>query len=165
MLIIQGSPRDPVVVPPVLHHHKVHPLSNTPLDSLNWIWMVHSYLLMWQVVLPLWGLHVEAGILPRNVMSCWAFKDVIVDKRHSYWRVVWGWVVTSKLLLQTTLMPIGFIGSRGSNHATLSHCYMWILKESGCGWGWKVRGRKHVWLIAIDYHAATGTAGTGSRGD
>ena len=42
---------------------------------------------------------------------------------------------------------------------------MWILKESGHGQGWKVRGREHVWLIAIDYHAATGTAGMGYRGD
>ena len=42
---------------------------------------------------------------------------------------------------------------------------MQIPKESGCGWGQKVRGRKCVWLIAIDYHAATGTARTGSRGD
>ena len=38
-------------------------------------------------------------------------------------------------------------------------CYMQILKESGCGRGRKVGGREHVWLIAIDYHAATGTAG------
>ena len=44
-------------------------------------------------------------------------------------------------------------------------CYMWILKESGHGWGQKVGGWECVWLIAIDYHAVTGTAGTGYRGD
>ena len=49
------------------------------------------------------------------------------------------------------------------NH--LYSCYVWILKESGCGWGQKVGGWKHVWLIAIDYHAATGTAGMGYRRD
>ena len=42
---------------------------------------------------------------------------------------------------------------------------MQILKESRRGWGQKVRGWKRVRLIAIDYHAATGTAGMGSRGD
>ena len=47
----------------------------------------------------------------------------------------------------------------------LGRCYVWIPKESGHGWGQKVRGQKHVQLIAIDYHAATGTARTGSRGD
>ena len=42
---------------------------------------------------------------------------------------------------------------------------MQILKESGRSQGREVRGQKHIRLIAIDYHAATGTAGTGSRGD
>ena len=44
-------------------------------------------------------------------------------------------------------------------------CYVQIPKESGCGWGQEVRGRKHIQLIAIDYHVAIGTAGMGSRGD
>ena len=38
-------------------------------------------------------------------------------------------------------------------------CYVWIPSESTCGWGQKVGGWERVWLIAIDYHAATGTAG------
>ena len=42
---------------------------------------------------------------------------------------------------------------------------MRIPKESRHGQGWKVGGQKHVRLIAIDYHAATSTAGTGYRGD
>ena len=42
---------------------------------------------------------------------------------------------------------------------------MQIPKESRHGWGRKVRGWKRIQLIAIDYHAATGTARTGSRGD
>ena len=55
---------------------------------------------------------------------------------------------------------------QGSNNAMMwtllrcgivDTCYMWIPKESRCGWGRKVGGRKHVQLIAIDYHVATGT--------
>ena len=44
-------------------------------------------------------------------------------------------------------------------------CYVQIPKESRRGLGQKVRGQKRIWLIAIDYHAATGTAGMGYRGD
>ena len=40
-------------------------------------------------------------------------------------------------------------------------CYVQIPKESTCGQGQKVGGWKRVQLIAIDYHAATGTAGMG----
>ena len=42
---------------------------------------------------------------------------------------------------------------------------MRILKESGRGWEWKVGGREHVWLIAIDYHTVAGTAGVECKGD
>ena len=41
---------------------------------------------------------------------------------------------------------------------------MWILKESGCGREWKVRGQECVWLIAIDYHTVAGTAGVKCKG-
>ena len=44
-------------------------------------------------------------------------------------------------------------------------CYVQIPKESGHSWGQKVGGWEHVRLIAIDYHAVTGTAGMGYRGD
>ena len=37
-------------------------------------------------------------------------------------------------------------------------CYIQILKESRCGQERRVKGREHIWLIAIDYHTATGTA-------
>ena len=50
-------------------------------------------------------------------------------------------------------------------HVVLPYCYVRILKESRRGQGQKVRGRKRIQLIAIDYHAATGTARMGSRGD
>ena len=52
---------------------------------------------------------------------------------------------------------------RGKHRA--GSCYVQIPKESGCGQGQKVRGQEHIQLIAIDYHAATGTAGMGYRGD
>ena len=38
-------------------------------------------------------------------------------------------------------------------------CYVWIPKESRRGWEQRVKGQECVRLIAIDYHAATGTAG------
>ena len=47
----------------------------------------------------------------------------------------------------------------------MAYCYVQIPKESRHGQGRKVGGQKCVQLIAIDYHAATGTAGTGYRGD
>ena len=34
-LIIQGSPRNPVMIPPILHHHKVNPLNNTPSEFIK----------------------------------------------------------------------------------------------------------------------------------
>ena len=40
------------------------------------------------------------------------------------------------------------------------HCYFQIPKESGRDQEWKIKGQKHIWLIAIDYCSATGTAGT-----
>ena len=39
-------------------------------------------------------------------------------------------------------------------------CYVWILKESRRDREQKIKGRKRIWLIAIDYRSATGTAGT-----
>ena len=39
-------------------------------------------------------------------------------------------------------------------------CYVRILKESGCDRERKIKGWKHIRLIAIDYRSATGTAGT-----
>ena len=38
--------------------------------------------------------------------------------------------------------------------------YIWIPSESACSWERKIKGQKHIQLIAIDYHSATGTAGT-----
>ena len=45
------------------------------------------------------------------------------------------------------------------------NCYIQIPKESGRGWEQKFGGQERVWLIAIDYCAATGTAGMGYKGD
>ena len=39
------------------------------------------------------------------------------------------------------------------------HCYVRIPSESGRDWEWKIKGRKRIQLIAIDYRSATGTAG------
>ena len=47
--------------------------------------------------------------------------------------------------------------------STRDYCYIQIPKESRCGQEKKVRGWEPVQLIAIDYCAATGTAGMGSR--
>ena len=46
-----------------------------------------------------------------------------------------------------------------------TRCYVRILKKSRCGQEQRVRGQECVWLIVINYHAATGTAGTGYKGD
>ena len=50
-----------------------------------------------------------------------------------------------------------------SQLANLRRCYVWIPKESGHDWERKIKGRKRIWLIAIDYRSATGTAGTRCR--
>ena len=34
-LIVQGGPQNPVMIPPVLHHCKVDPLNNTPLEFIE----------------------------------------------------------------------------------------------------------------------------------
>ena len=49
-------------------------------------------------------------------------------------------------------------GSTGKG--VLRPCYIQILKESGRSWEQRVKGQEHAWLIAIDYHTATDTAGT-----
>ena len=79
---------------------------------------MHSYLLVWQVVCPLPGLHMESGILSRDVVPHQVFENAVLDERHSWWGVVWRQVITSKLLIQTTPMPIGFIGSREIGYTT-----------------------------------------------
>ena len=59
-------------------------------------------------------------------------------------------------------------GERGEGRGRGSlwyRCYVQIPKESGCDRKQKIKGQKHIWLIAIDYHSATGTAGTECKGD
>ena len=70
------------------------------------------YLLVRQVMLAITCMKVETSILMGNLVPHGAFKGMIVDKRYSELLEVVGGVVTSKLLNQTTPMPIGFIGSR-----------------------------------------------------
>ena len=56
--------------------------------------------------------------------------------------------------------------SQSSKHKGIHFpCYIRIPKESGHGWEQRIKGWEHVWLIAIDYHAATGTAGMGYKED
>ena len=65
------------------------------------------------------GLHMEAGILVRNVVSHAAFKGARVDERHGRQRRIGRQVETSKLLNQHNSDIFSYIGSRGLRHTTL----------------------------------------------
>ena len=81
-LVIEHCPRYPMVIPSLTHHGQVHPLWKAPLDSSRRISMVQSHLLIRWVVLPITGAHVEASVLPRNMMPHGAFKGARIDERH-----------------------------------------------------------------------------------
>ena len=61
----------------------------------------------------------------------------------------------------TTPTPILHFWGRSQNTGGL--CYVRIPKESGRDRERKIKGRKRIRLIAIDYRSATGTARTGCR--
>ena len=44
--------------------------------------MVHSYLLIRWVVLPITGMKVEASVLLRNLVPHRMFEGMVVDQRH-----------------------------------------------------------------------------------
>ena len=81
-LIIQGSPNNPVVILPVLHHHKVDPLEEHVIEVKQANFNGAPYLLIQWVMSPLPGLHVEMSILLGDTMPHVAFKDTAIDKRH-----------------------------------------------------------------------------------
>ena len=58
-----------------------------------------------------------------------------------------------------TCEPVVRPGIQGTREGIPWCCYMKIPSESARDQEWKIKGRKHIQLIAIDYCSATGTAG------
>ena len=78
---------------------------------------------------------------------------------------------TSPLVYSLSINAIGvqLVGEKAVKRCLFSRrdmiecCYVQIPKESGCDRERKIKGRKRIRLIAINYRSATGTAGTRCR--
>ena len=81
-LIVERRPCHPMVIPVVMHQCKVHPLQGSLSDLLFQI-CTRPYLLVRWVVLPIAGVHMEAGVLMGDSVPHGAFKDTVIDERHS----------------------------------------------------------------------------------
>ena len=68
------------------------------------------------------GVHMEAGVLMRDSVPHGAFKDTVIDERHSRLLEWLGKGMKSELLTQTTPVAFGFIGPGESDirHTTMS---------------------------------------------
>ena len=116
-LVVDCRSRNPVGVPIILHHREIYPLRNESADPIKRVW-TRSYLLVRRVGSPLRGNQMTTSILPRDAVSHGTFEGARIDQGH-VGRSVESRGLTNKLLNRHNPDVFGYIGSRGTHHATL----------------------------------------------